>query len=176
MTAGNTTDQHAACPLADHCQVERDHIGDGSPGPVESDERLLRALIEPQHFNRRGKVKAAFIKEGDFQIGQVSVWRRALLAEAVGEDLAAHFRAIGPQNGTLVDVLGPSARAIRSAQLNGQRAFCILDDTVAGPGHDAYRHAHASIRLCDALENYLRSEPLRTLARETLRDVFLAAA
>lgn len=110
---------------------------DFSPGIVKDDERLLRALFNPEHV-QDGQVLDRAIPVQDLRRRGFSVHRMAHVSpefvQRSIDELLARPRRAGPWADEGVAVLLTSG--IRTLQLEGARAFVVIDTAHAGnPGH-----------------------------------------
>lgn len=149
---------------------------EGSPGTVSDDELLVR-VAWMSHF-KKGVLKNSFIKNDDLLQGQLSVWRRNLIAESSPEDVADVLIAKSNGRTDLHSVLAASAADIRAIHLDGARALCVVDDMDTGAGPDP---AHAVIKMCDRFAGIENDAPeflqIRTELQHLLKQgVFVQRA
>ena len=164
------------CPVGRICGVEESHSGAQSPGIVQDDERLVRAAIDPIHFNpKSGQVKVAFIRQDDIAQGNLSVWRMEQLPAQQGDALLNFFEERSRPEHTIASVYAPPASAIRRLSLpETGRGFSVLDDTKTGPNEDDINPAHAAITLCQHKRDHGQDAIKLKFAREALKNLFLS--
>ena len=140
------------------CPRETVSADDASPGPIEKDEVICRGAFHAEppvnslHFNKDGAVKIAVIRNADLRHGTLSVWRASNKVGLSVDDVAQLVATYGPNNQSLMQVLGVEASHIRSSRItvSSGRIYCIVDECETddlGNKHPA----HAHISLCRKL-------------------------
>ena len=110
---------------------------DFSPGVVQDSESLLRALFKPEHV-QQGKVLPKAISLRDLRERGFSVHR----IRYVSYDLVLSFindvlsRPRSGEPWISAGVATLHTAQVRNFQVNGQRAFVVIDDAISeNPGH-----------------------------------------
>jgi hypothetical protein len=145
------------------CQCEQYRVGNGSPGRVENDELLHRIIASPRDYDpATGTIRAPPF-EKVFSNG-LSVWR----AQGPQEDISTLLEEALAQSASeppkqIFAICEASTGEIRGMRLvNGDRLFCVYDQTVRRADPDAPPVAtHASV--------FLRLPPAGTADRKKLQ-------
>jgi hypothetical protein len=158
-----------SCPLI--CSREAVSCDVASPGPVGSNELILRALF-PSDKGAKG-IKRSVIPPSQLWAGQISVWR---LSALVGLSLNQLLAVLEPRlirgNGEKFDELrGTPASTIRELTANGSsRSVCLLDEcTIDAQGNKHPAHAH--IALCEIVKGTIVNGAERSYRDD---DTFIA--
>ncbi len=160
------------------CECEKCTIGDGSPGPVENSERLVRLISSPRDYDpdRRLLLEQPFYK---VYSNGLSVCR-SIATNSDVTDLAieALTQKLDESPRRFIYVCEASAEEVRSIESDPDgRVFCIYDQTVSR--RDASKTpvpTHATIfQRLPAAGTPDRKRRLRDLAGK-LREKFLAGS
>ena len=152
-------------PLSLHLDESVSAAPDCSPGTVQDDERLLRALFNPQHV-QQGKVLARAIpvkdlRERGFSVHRVSHVTPDFVQSYIDDAL---FRPRSGEPWTDEGVAILLTAKIRKLLLNGQRAFVVIDT-----GHPD-NPGHASIYAAQPDRSEAHARELRTLLLPLLQN------
>lgn len=150
------------------CPFESSQMDDRSPGPVESDEFVVRASNAPRHYNKSGTLSSSVIRGADLLNGTLSVWRVSnkngfSLADASSQVQAdcdaQNVKQSDPKKKQVVKALHPlkvaDLRAMRTED-QSSRLFCVIDECETD-AEGGFHPAHAHIRLCDNVREGITS-------------------
>jgi hypothetical protein len=125
------------------CPYERAYQATDSPGPVGDDESLCRGIYENHVRGTQKTVVNSWIRVTELARDGVSVWRAKYLEDTQSIVSLLDKKGVKP----LVKVVALHARELRTIRLpDGDRALCVVDDTVDGV--DSRHRAHATLVSC----------------------------
>lgn len=113
------------------CSCEHHSVSDHSPGPVESDEMLIRILVAPQHMKNNGKPKAAALS--DAERNGLSSFREKFVTDhelrSAAEQLVERARAAHNTKAGVFGVLRLTCAAVKSCQDPSDKSpcYCVYD-------------------------------------------------
>jgi hypothetical protein len=159
-----------SCPvICPREQVSNDEV---SPGPIDADESILRAVF-PSDRGTQG-IKRSVIPRSQLWEGRLSVWR---LSQRVGfsvEQLVAMLepRAVRGNGETFDQLRACHASTLREFQVNNARAVCLVDEcTIDTEGNKHPAHAH--IAICEVLRKSItRGDDTVIAIQEGLKLLF----
>lgn len=138
-------------PCKNACQIEHQQNDHRSIGPIVGEEYILRGMFFRGHGNpKTGNIKdspqAGFLPIKQIANSELSVWRWGedpKITEKETADILVKRTDIGK----LFAIFSAEVDAIRDIQnMDGERAFCILDGCDCGQGE--HHPAHANIGCC----------------------------
>ena len=137
-----------------------------SPGVVKDDERLLRALFNPDHV-MDGKVLVTAISLTDLRYRGFSVHRMAHVSPDLMQSLIDQFvsrQAAGKQQRESEGVALLETRAVREISEDERQLFVVIDTA------KCCNVGHASIYLSDAPSSEGRARKLRASLLALLQE------
>ncbi|WP_343683939.1 hypothetical protein [Asticcacaulis sp.] len=145
------------CNIGTQCNRENVSLGPPSRGQIANTESVIRVVYDPLHLNpKKTRIKAGVIRESDLLTGQLSVWRTSPTDPENLAETKSYLTATKPEGQEIRHFVSIWVGEIRRMTgLDGQRLFCVRDDTrideIGG------RHAeHATISFCA-----LKGEPYK---------------
>jgi hypothetical protein len=158
------------------CPAEQTPQHEHSPGVVADEEIVCRGALDPMHFNKKGQVKAAFIRSTHLLDGELSIWRisrqpRFGVAEACHE-----IENTKPADQALKALYSAKVEQLRAFKISiegdDKRAACVIDDCRTDEA-DGYHPEHAVIALsCHDGLDWKEDEAAFDAAREGLKVIF----
>ena len=111
-----------------------------SPGPVHSDEKIIRTVYDPEHLELDGKLKAAAVSLDDIQSKGWSVDREKFTSLRRVKRLQSKWQKQNPNRAFRVVSVGVGKiRQVGSA--NGESEFVVTDTALR------WRPSHATVLL-----------------------------
>lgn len=152
------------------CQCESISVGQGTPGPVASEETLLRIIVSPRDIDDDGYIFLEPFKK--VYANGLSVCRDIASDHDVTELTKDGIRKPGSH---VKLILAARTSDVRSKCEGEERLYCVYDHTVSR--HDPQLKpvpTHAGIFLRFPPKNFPNGNALRTAFAEALRELFIS--
>ena len=158
------------------CPAEQDPQHEHSPGVVADEEIVCRGALHPMHFDKKGELKAAFIRSAHLLDGELSVWRISRQPHFGVAEACIEIENTKPADQALKRLYSANVKQLRALRIvvdgGYKRVACVVDDCRTDEA-GGYHREHAVIALSSHEGLDWREDQVAfDTAREGLKVIF----